>query len=335
MEYRNLGRTGVEVSPLALGCMMFGGKTNEKDSFAIIDRALDDGINFLDTSNSYNQGNSEEVTGNALKRDGKREKVVLATKFYIRLGEGPNMMGSSRRFIIEQCEKSLRRLKTDWIDLYQIHRPNPNTAIDETLRALDDLVRAGKVRYLGTSTFAAWQIVESLWVSEKYLLNRFVTEQPPYNIVERRAERELIPMAQTYGMAIIPWSPLAAGLLTGKYGRGKAMPEDSRYANWPGRPLERGRWKEGLYDVVEKLEPLAEAKGCTMSQLALAWCMQQPGVTSPIIGPRTMEQYEDNMAALDVTIDADDRKTIDRVVPRGGVVVPYYEAEFGPHPHRV
>lgn len=335
MEYRFLGRSGVEVSSLALGCMNFGGKTNEIDSFEIIDKALDDGINFLDTSNSYNKGESEVVTGNALARDGKRDKVVLATKFYIRLGEGPNMMGSSRRFIIEQCEKSLKRLKTDYIDLYQIHRPNPNTPIDETLRALDDLVRAGKVRYLGTSTFAAWQIVESLWVSEKYLLNRFISEQPPYSIVERRPERELIPMAQTYGTAIIPWSPLAAGLLTGKYGRDKTPPEDARYVSWPGAPLERARWVEPLYDVLEKLDPIAEEKGCTLSQLALAWCREQPGVTSPIIGPRTMEQYLDNMGSYDVEITEDDRKRIDRIVNRGDVVVPYYQADFGPHPHRV
>ncbi len=335
MDYRLLGRTGVEVSPLVLGCMMFGGKTNEPDSFAIIDKSLDVGINFLDTSNSYNQGQSEEVTGNALRRDGKRDKVILATKYYIRVGKGPNMMGSSRRFIIEQCEKSLRRLKTDYIDLYQQHRPNPDTAIDETLRALDDLIRAGKVRYVGTSTFAAWQLMESLSVSEKMNLNRFVTEQPPYSIVERRIERELLPMAQTYGIGIIPWSPLAAGLLTGKYRHGAPIPEDSRYATMPQRPLERGRWTSALYDVIDKLDPLAKAKGCTLSQLALAWCMHQPGVTAPIIGPRTMEQLDDNLAALTLTITDDDRKAIDRIVPRGGMVVPFYEAQFGPHPHRV
>jgi aryl-alcohol dehydrogenase-like predicted oxidoreductase len=335
MEYRILGRTGVEVSCLALGCMNFGGKTNESDSFAIIDRALADGINFLDTSNSYNHFQSEVVTGNALARDNKRQQVVLATKFSIPLGKGPNMGGASRRFIIEQCEQSLRRLRTDHIDLYQIHRPHPKIPIDETLRALDDLVRSGKVRYLGTSTFAAWQIVEALWVSEKYLLNRFISEQPPYSIVERRAERELIPMAQTYGTAIIPWSPLAAGLLTGKYGRNKTAPEDSRYLTWPGAPLEKARWVEPLYDALEQLEPMAAEKGCTLSQLALAWCLHQPGVTSPIVGPRTLEQYLDNLGALTVDISADDRKRIDRIVQRGSVIVPYYEADFGPHPHRV
>jgi aryl-alcohol dehydrogenase-like predicted oxidoreductase len=335
MEYRVLGRTGVDVSALTLGCMMFGGKTEPKDSYRIIDRALDDGINFLDTSNSYNAGRSEEVTGEALSRDGKRENVVLATKFYIRVGEGPNKMGSSRRFIVEQCEKSLKRLKTDYIDLYQIHRPNPGTAIDETLRALDDLVRSGKVRYIGTSTFGAWQVTEALWASEKWALNRFVTEQPPYSLVERRIERELIPMAQTFGIAILPWSPLAAGLLTGKYGHGRPIPEDSRYGAMPQRPLEKGRWTEPLYDAIAKFEPMAAAKGCTLSQFALAWCLRQPGVTSPIIGPRTMDQYVDNIGAMDVEIDDQDRKAIDRVVRRGDVIVPFYEAAFGPHPHRI
>jgi len=335
MDYKFLGRTGVEVSPLALGCMMFGDRTAPEDSYAIIDRALDAGLNFLDTSNSYGRGRSEEVTGEGLARNGRRNQVVLATKYYIRVGEGPNMMGSSRRFIIEQCEKSLRRLKTDWIDIYQQHRPNPGTAIDETLRALDDLVTSGKVRYIGTSTFAAWQVVEALWASERHHLNRFVTEQPPYNIFERRIERELIPMAQTYGIAILPWSPLAAGLLTGKYTHENPSPEDSRYARWPGRPLERARWVNPVYDAVEQLKPLAEKHGVTLSQFALAWVMHQPGVTSPIIGPRTMEQLEDNLKALEVKLTEDDFKTVDRIVPRGSVVVPYYEAAFGPHPHRI
>jgi aryl-alcohol dehydrogenase-like predicted oxidoreductase len=335
VDYRLLGRTGVEVSPLGLGCMMFGDRTTPEDSFAIIDRALDAGLNFFDTSNSYGRGRSEEVTGEALARNGKRDKVVLATKYFIRVGEGPNMMGSSRRFIIEQCEKSLKRLKTDRIDIYQQHRPNPNTAIDETLRALDDLVTSGKVRYIGTSTFAAWQVVEALWASDHHRLNRFVTEQPPYSIFERRIERDMIPMAQTYGVAILPWSPLAAGLLTGKYGRGKPAPDDGRYTLMAGNVLERARWVEQVYDAVDKLMPLAEAKGCSLSQFALAWVMHQPGVTSPIIGPRTMEQLEDNLKALEVTITDDDRKAVDRIVPRGGVVVPYYEAMFGPHPHRV
>lgn len=335
MEYRKLGRTGVEVSPITLGCMMFGGRTTPQDSIDIIDKAIDAGINFLDTANVYNQGRSEEVTGDALARDGKRHSVFLATKVFNRMGEGPNMMGTSRMHVIEQCEASLRRLKTDHIDLYQLHRPFPGIPIDETLRALDDLVRSGKIRYFGTSTFGAWQVVESLWASEKLGLNRVVTEQPPYNILERRIERELIPMAQTYGIAIIPWSPLAAGLLTGKYRRGTPPPDDARYVADERFQISRAKWVDKLYDVIDALEPLAEAKGCTLAQLALAWCIQQKGVTSPIIGPRTMAQYDDNIGALDVTITEDDRKAIDRIVRRGDMVVPYYEAAFGPHEHRV
>jgi aryl-alcohol dehydrogenase-like predicted oxidoreductase len=334
LEYRQLGRTGMKVSNICLGCMMFGGKTNPKESAAIIDRALDAGVNFLDTANVYNAGRSEEVTGDALKNNGKRNAVVLATKVHGRMGRGENDMGNTRRHIIEQCEASLRRLQTDWIDLYQIHRPDPHIPIDETLRALDDLVRSGKVRYLGTSTYAAWQLVESLWVSKEHHLNRFVCEQPPYHILDRRIERELLPMAQTYGFGVIPWSPLAGGMLTGKYRRGEEPPEDSRWASYANNPIQRRRMNDRIYDAVEALEPLAKAKGCTMSQLALAWCVQQPVVTSPIIGPRTMEQFEDNMGALAVTVTAQDREAIDGIVRPGTHVSPYYEADWGPHPYR-
>ena len=230
MEYRQLGRTGVMVSELCLGCMMFGGRTDEADSIKIVDQALDAGINFVDTANVYNAGRSEEVVGKALKRGGKREKTVLATKVHgVMEEENPNARGNHRRHIVEQCEASLSRLQTDRIDLYQIHRPSSEVAIDETLRALDDLIRAGKVLYIGTSTFAAWQVVESLWVSKELGLNRFVSEQPPYHLLDRRVERELIPVAQTYGLALIPWSPLGGGFLTGKYRRGDESPEGSRY----------------------------------------------------------------------------------------------------------
>ena len=335
MEYRSLGRTGVQVSTLCLGCMMFGGRTEPEDSYAIIDRALDAGINFLDTANVYSQGRSEEVVGQALKRNGKRHQIVLATKVHGRMAnDDPNAQGNSRRHIIEQCEASLRRLQTDTIDLYQIHRPQPSIPIDETLRALDDLIRAGKVRYIGTSTFAAWQVVESLWASKEWGLNRFVCEQPPYHILDRRIERELLPMAQTYGLAIIPWSPLAGGLLSGKYQRDQDAPADSRFASIEDKPWLQRRWHEGVFDVLEGLEPLVQAKGCTLAQFALAWCVQQPGVTSPIIGPRTMEQLEDNLGALDVVITEADRAKIDELVPPGRMVSPFYDAEFGPHPYR-
>ncbi|MXZ22438.1 MAG: aldo/keto reductase [Caldilineaceae bacterium SB0665_bin_25] len=335
MEYRNFGRTGMKVSPLCLGCMNFGRRTTPEDAYAIIDRALDAGINFLDTANVYSRGRSEEITGEALKRNGSRSRVVLATKVHGRMDDDdPNAAGSSRRHIIGQCEASLKRLQTDYIDIYQMHRPRPEIAIDETLRALDDLVRAGKVRYLGSSTFAAWQVVESLWAAKELGLNRFVSEQPPYNILDRRIERELVPMAQTYGIGLIPWSPLGGGLLTGKYTRGRPAPEGARYADVATEVRYARRYTEGAFDVTEGLLPLAQSKDCTMSQLALAWCVEQPGVTSPIIGPRTMEQLEDNLGALDVSVTAEDRNRIDELVPPGRMVSPFYEADFGPNLHR-
>ena len=336
MEYRDFGRTGMKVSPLCLGCMNFGRRTTPEDSYDIIDRALDAGINFLDTANVYSRGRSEEITGEALKRNGSRSRIVLATKVHGRMDDDdPNAAGTSRRHIIEQCEASLRRLQTDYIDIYQMHRPRPEIAIDETLRALDDLVRSGKVRYIGTSTFAAWQVVESLWASKELGLNRFVSEQPPYHILDRRIERELVPVAQTFGIGLIPWSPLAGGLLTGKYTRGQAAPEGSRYANAANEARLARRYTESVFDVVESLVPLAEAKDCTLSQFALAWCVDQPGVTSPIIGPRTMEQLEDNLGALEVDVTAEDRQRIDELVPPGRMVSPFYEADFGPNLHRV
>jgi aryl-alcohol dehydrogenase-like predicted oxidoreductase len=333
MEYRSLGRTGVKVSVLCLGCMMFGGKTEPEPSMDIIDRALDGGINFLDTANVYSRGRSEEVTGQALKRNGKRQRVVLATKVHGRMDDDdPNMMGNQRRHIIEQCEASLRRLQTDYIDLYQIHRPSSDIPVDEMLRALDDLIRAGKVRYIGTSTFAAWQMVESLWVSKELHLNRFVSEQPPYHLLDRRIEREMIPVAQAYGWAILPWSPLAGGFLTGKYSRGQERTEGTRFSQsneWNDR-----HFTDRAFDVLETATQLAEEKGVSVSQFALAWCAQQPGVTSPIIGPRTMEQLEDNLAAAAVQLTDEDRQRIDAVIPPGTEVVSYYNADFAAGKYR-
>jgi aryl-alcohol dehydrogenase-like predicted oxidoreductase len=339
-DYRLFGRTGIKVSPLTLGCMMFGRRTELDDSIRIIDRALEAGINVLDTANGYARGRSEEVTGEALKRNGKRSRVFLASKVHFPMSDDdPNNQGVSRRHIIDQAEASLRRLQTDYLDLYQIHRPHPEVAIDETLRALDDLVRSGKVRYVGSTTFAGWQVVEALWASEKLHLNRFVSEQPPYNLLDRRIERELLPVAQTFGLAIIPWSPIGGGLLTGKYQRGQPIPDDARYsptnrASLGGRPGGRaanrgspaGRFVEEIYDVIEPLTKLASEKGVPLSQLALAWVVQQPGVTSPIIGPRTLEQLEDAIKALDVTFTLEELKRIDEIIPPGSHVSPFYEA---------
>ncbi len=329
MEYRSLGRTGVRVSKLCLGCMMFGRRTDEEESIRMVHRALDAGINFLDTANVYGRGASEEVTGKALKQSGRRDRVVLATKVHASMDdEDPNARGNHRRHIIQQCEESLRRLQTDWIDLYQIHRPDPSVPIDETLRALDDLVRQGKVRYIGTSTFAAWQIVEALWVSKELGLNRFVCEQPPYHPLDRRIERELVPMALTYGIGLIPWSPLAGGFFTGKYRRGEPYPEGSRLT---GSSRVYG---DAAFDVLDVFEELALAKGATPSQVALAWNAAQPGITAPIIGPRTMEQLEDNLGAADIELTDEDHERIDAVAPPGRAIVPFYEAAWGPHQHR-
>jgi aryl-alcohol dehydrogenase-like predicted oxidoreductase len=332
-DYRLFGRTGVKISPLTLGCMMFGRRTELADSIRIIDRAIDAGINALDTANAYSVGQSEEFTGEALKRNGKRGRVFLATKVHFPMAEDdPNKQGVSRRHILEQAEASLRRLKTDYIDLYQIHRPHPEVAIDETLRALDDLVRSGKVRYIGTTTFAAWQVVEALWASKELHLNRFVSEQPPYNLLDRRIERELIPAALTFGLAVLPWSPIAGGLLTGKYGRNQQAPEGTRYAD-PG-PIQAKRFTKESFDVIEPLQALASEKGVPLSQLALAWVVQQRGITSPIIGPRTLEQLEDALKALEISLTQGDLQRIDAIIPPGTHVAPFYEANHGPSEYR-
>ena len=329
MEYRSLGRTGLQVSSLCLGCMNFGGNTSEAKSIKIIDAAIDAGINFLDTANAYGRGKSEKVVGKALKLNRKRNKIVLATKVHEQMDdEDPNAGGNTQRHIIEQCEASLKRLQTDYIDLYQIHRPTSSVPIDETLRALDDLIRTGKVRYIGTSTFAAWQLVESLWAAKELGLNRFVCEQPPYHLLDRRIERELVPMAQTYGFAIIPWSPLAGGFLTGKYRRNKARPRGSRYEK--KSPWQERLFTSEVFKVLDAVEKIAKSKKCTLSQLALAWCGQQPGITCPIIGPRTMQQLKDNLKSMNVQITDSDREEIDKIVEPGRAIAPYYDADFGP-----
>ena len=315
IEYRLLGRTGVRVSSLCLGCMMFGGRTQEDESIRIMHAALDAGINFFDTANVYsNRGPSEVAVGKALA-GGKREKIILATKVHGRMGDGPNDWGNHRQHIFQQVEASLRRLQTDYIDLYQIHRPQDDTPIDETLDALNDLVRQGKVRYIGSSTFPAWQLVESYWVSDRRGFARFICEQPPYHLFDRRIESEVLPACRKFGTAVIPWSPLAGGWLTGKYRRGQALPEEGRHLRAMANPDDAGVARR--LDAVEKLVPLAAEIGAPLSQLALAWNMRQPGVTSPIIGPRTMEQLEDNLKAVDVALDQTALDRIDQICPKG------------------
>ena len=313
MKYRTLGRTGLHVSPLCLGCMNFGDPTDEQESIQIIHAAIDKGINFIDTANVYNDGVSERIVGKALKD--RRDRVVLATKVHGRRGEGPNDRGNSRYHILNEVEQSLKRLQTDHIDLYQLHRPDPDTPPTEQLSALNDLVRQGKVRYIGTSTFPAWQLCEAQWLSETGGFESFVCEQPPYSIFCRTIEQRVLRFCQEYGIGVIPWSPLAGGWLTGKYRKGQPLPEDSRGARRGWDPESPGF--QAKVDAVEKLIKLADTCDATLSQFALAWTLANPVVTAPIIGPRTMEQLEDNLPAAELSLSADIRKAVDTVVKPG------------------
>lgn len=328
MEYRSLGRTGVMVSPLCLGAMNFGDPTDEATSIAIINRALEAGINFIDTANVYNGGESERIVGKALKENGLRDQVVLATKAHGQVGPGVNDQGNSRYHLIKACEDSLRRLQTDHIDLYQMHRPALTVPQDETLRALDDLVRAGKVRYIGCSTHPAWMVMEAIGISERLGIARYVSEQPPYNLLDRRIENELIPLAQRYGLAILPWSPLAGGILSGKYTLDMldedAFPDESRVARWSDAFRHRAT-RRGI-EVGLELKAMAAERGLNAAQLATLWCKDQPGVTSPIIGPRTMQHLEDALAILERTLDESDRPLFDALVHPGNAVADFHNS---------
>jgi len=324
MEYRELGRTGVKVSPLCLGTMNFGGPTREEESIAIINRALDAGINFIDTANRYNDGESERIVGRALKENGKRDQVVLATKVYNPMGDGPNDRGVSRYHIMKACEDSLRRLQTDRIDLYQLHRPSLTVPQDETLRTFDDLIRAGKVRYIGCSTHPAWMVMEALATSERHGLNRYVSEQPPYNLLDRRIENELIPLCQKHGMAILPWSPLGGGVLAARYSIDGEVPEDSRAAR--GRRHFLARITLSAREVAIQVGEMAQARGLTPAQLALLWVKDQPGVTSPIIGPRTLEHLEYAIPVLEMELDDAERPLFDELVHPGNAVADYHNS---------
>jgi aryl-alcohol dehydrogenase-like predicted oxidoreductase len=324
MEYRSLGRTGVRVSPLCLGAMNFGGPTSEEDSVAIINTALDAGINFIDTANVYNAGESERIVGKALAENGRRDQVVLATKVNGQMGPGPNDRGISRYHIIKACEDSLRRLQTDHIDLYQLHRPALDIPQDETLRALDDLVRSGKVRYIGCSTFPAWMVMEGLMVSEQQHLARYISEQPPYNLLDRRIENELVPLCQKYGLAILPWSPLAGGILAGRYA--EHAPEDSRAARMGMDSPFGERVTARAVDAARQVGALAQERDMTSSQLALLWVKDQPGVTAPIIGPRTLAHLNDNLAVLERQLSDDDRRALDAVNGPGNAISDFHNS---------
>jgi aryl-alcohol dehydrogenase-like predicted oxidoreductase len=318
MEMRTLGRTGITVSPLCLGAMMFGawGNPDHDESVRIIHRALDAGINFIDTADVYSRGESEEIVGKALA-GGRREHVVLATKVHGAMGEDPNQRGNSRRWITRAVEDSLRRLQTDWIDLYQIHRPEADTDIDETLGVLSDLVRQGKVRAIGSSTFPASQIVEAQWVAERRGRERFVCEQPPYSMLVREIEADILPTCARHGMGVIPWSPLGGGWLSGKYRKGADRPESTRAARLPGRYDLTLPGNQRKLEAADALAGVAEQAGLTLIELALAFVMRHPSVTAPIIGPRTMEQLESQLPAADVALSDDVLDRIDEIVPPG------------------
>lgn len=322
MEYRTLGRSGVKVSPLCLGTMNFGGVTPADESIRIIDRALDGGINFIDTANVYNAGESERIIGQALKANGKRDAIVLATKVHGEAGPGPNDRGNSRYHILRACDDSLRRLQTDHIDLYQLHRNNPDIPQDETLRALDDLVRAGKVLYIGASTFPAWKVMEGLAISEKMNFVRFTSEQPPYNLLDRRIENELVPLALQYNLALLPWSPLAGGILAGRYDEG--MPADSRGVL--GSSLFRQRMSTRGLDVAREVGRKAAARGLSTAQLSLLWCMLQPGITAPIVGPRTLAHIESFLPVMDLTLSAEELAAFDQLVHPGNAVADFHNS---------
>ncbi|HMQ30993.1 MAG TPA: aldo/keto reductase [Chloroflexaceae bacterium] len=322
MEYRLLGRTGVRVAPLAIGTMNFGAPTSEEESARILDRALDAGLNLIDTANSYNAGESEAVIGRALRASGRRHEVVLATKAHFPTGPGPNERGNSRLHLVRACEDSLRRLQTDHIDLYQIHRPDPSLPVEETLGALTDLVRQGKVRYVGCSTHPAWRVMEALAASERGGLARYCSEQPPYNLLDRRVENELIPLCQAHGLAVLPWSPLAQGVLAGRYDDAHAVPADSRAALRGGIYAERVTGE--AIAVGRRFVALAEERGAPPAQLALAWLMAQPGVTAPIFGPRTLAQLEHALPALELRVDEGLLAACDALVPPGSAVVNFH-----------
>jgi aryl-alcohol dehydrogenase-like predicted oxidoreductase len=314
MQYVNLGKAGVKVSRLCLGTMMFGGATPEAESTAIIHRALDAGINFLDTANVYNAGESERVTGKAI-RD-RRDQVVLATKAKNPMGDGPNDQGLSRVHIIRECENSLKRLGTDYIDVYYLHAPDPTTPLEESLRAMNDLVRQGKVRYVACSNYYGFEVERMLAIAERQNLERISCVQPLYNLVNREVEVELFPCCQENGLGVVVYSPLARGVLTGKYRPGEAAPEGSRAARGDRR-IQQTELREESFVIAQQLRNLAERHGCTQSQFAVAWVLANPIVTSAIIGPRTMEQLEDSLPALDVTLTADDERAVDDLVPKG------------------
>ena len=344
IEHVPLGRTGLGVSRICLGTMNFGGRTERDEARRILDRALEAGVTFLDTANVYGhepddfgvgRGRSEEIVGEWLTH--RRDEVVVATKVFFPMNDGPGAIGATRRNVIRECDASLRRLRTDFIDLYQLHHPSNDVPIDETLRALDDLVTAGKVRYVGTSSFAAWQILESLWVSSDRHLVPVSSEQPVYNLLDRRSERELIPMALSYGLGLLTWSPLAGGVLAGRYERSAVPPSGSRHETfWAGR---HDTLTHDVFDTVDRLAEIAASAGLELHQLAHAWVLSRREITSMIVGPRVVGHLEAALAVAAIELSRDVLDAIDLVVAPGRATLPQYGHDglawvpWGPHRH--
>jgi aryl-alcohol dehydrogenase-like predicted oxidoreductase len=321
MEYRRLGRSGLNVSSLVLGTMNFGNPTARDEACRMVDSAIDAGINLIDCADIYNKGEAERLLGEALKRNGRRRHVLLTSKCYNRMGPGPNDQGNSRHHIIEACERSLNRLQTDVIDIYFLHRTDFNVPQEESLAALDQLRRDGKIRYIACSTHPAWRTVEAMHLADRYGFPKIVCEQPPYNLLDRRVENEILPMCQAYDIGVLAWAPLAHGVLTGKYTQAQDLPEGSRGTL---RDVFRERITEEGIAVGRRFAERADTKGCTAAQLAVAWVLHQPGITSTIIGPRNLEQLESLLPGADVQLDAADLAFCDDLVPPGRYVTSFF-----------
>ncbi len=324
MDYRALGRSGLKVSPLCIGNMNFGNPTDEAEAARIVAAAVDAGINFFDTADMYNGGESEAILGRIVAEHGRRDELIIATKAFMPTGDGPNHRGSSRLHILRACEHSLRRLKTDYIDLYQMHRPDPSTPIEETLSALTDLVRQGKVRYIGCSTHPAWQVMEALLTSELKHFERYISEQPPYNLLDRRIENELLPLCRKHGVGVIPWAPMAQGVLAGRYRDFEALPMDSRAVQRGGIYAERVT-RRGI-EVGRRFVELAEQHQIAPAQLALLWVKEQAGITAPIYGARSVEQLQQILPFLEHSLSDELRQACDELVPPGSAVVNFHNS---------
>ena len=321
MEYRRLGRSGLQVSTLVLGTMNFGNPTAREDAIQIVDAAIDAGINLIDCADIYAKGESERILGEAFQRNKKRKDVILTSKVFNRMGPGPNDLGNSRHHILDACEQSLKRLKTDYIDIYFLHRSDFNVPQEESLAALDLLVRQGKVRHIACSTHPPWRTVEALWLSDKCNYPKLICETPPYNLLDRRIENEIIPMCQAYDMGVISWAPLAHGVLAGRYTDASRLPEGSRGTL---RSVFRERITQEGVAVGIKFAKHADQKGCSAAQLAVAWVLQQPGITGAIIGPRNIDQFESLLPAVDVKLEESDLKFCDELVMPGKFVTSYF-----------